>query len=76
MKSYQCPKCGEIDDIVSVEEEVYHYKIYPNGDGEKEYTGDSKCITGRIDFIMCKICNSSFSEDQLPKMVIDLEEEE
>ena len=42
----------------------------------KEYTGYSDCVDGRIDFIMCKMCGSDFSESRLPEMVIDVEEEE
>ena len=75
-KAYRCPTCGEIDCMVSVEEEIHNYEIHPNGDGEKEYTGYSDCVDGSIDFIMCKMCASDFSETRLPEMVIDVEEEE
>ena len=75
-KAYQCPTCGEIDLMVSVEEEIHNYEIHPDEEGDKCYTGYSDCVDGRIDFIMCKGCASDFPESRLPEMVIDLEEEE
>lgn len=76
MKAYRCPNCGEIDYMKSVEEEVHYYDIHPNEDGEKEYTGHSNCVDGRIDFILCLYCGADFSESQLEDMVVDVEEEE
>ena len=75
-KAYQCPNCGEIDYLVSVEEEVHNYEIYPNGDGEKEYTGYSDVVDGKIEHILCVYCYTIHPETRLPEMVIDVEEEE
>tara|TARA_R100000734_G_C3295321_1_gene86576 strand:+ start:217 stop:447 length:231 start_codon:yes stop_codon:yes gene_type:complete len=76
MKEYRCPNCGETDYMKSVEEEVHYYDIFPNEDGEKEYTGYSNVVDGRIDFILCVNCGRDFQESQLPDLVVDVEEEE
>ena len=76
MKAYRCPNCGENDYMKSVEEEVHYYDIHPNEDGEKEYTGYSNVVDGRIDFILCVNCGRDFQESQLPDLVVDVEEEE
>lgn len=75
MRAYECPNCRS-HDIVSVEQEVHYYEIYPNLDGEKEYTSYSDCIDGTIEFILCRDCGSDFHENQLPDMVVNMEEEE
>lgn len=75
MMAYECPNCRS-HDIVSVEEEVHYYEIYPNKHGVKEYTSYSDFIDGTIEFILCKNCGSDFSENQLPEMIVRVEEEE
>jgi len=75
MMVYECPNCRS-HDIVSVEVEVHYYEIYPNLDGQKDYTGYSDCMDTRVEFILCRDCGSYFREDQLPEMVVELEEEE
>ena len=76
MKAYRCPDCGEIDELVSVEVETHNYEIHPNDDGEKEYTGYSNVVDGRIEYILCNYCFTTHCESKLEEMVIDVEEEE
>ena len=76
MKVYQCPNCGENHMMKSVEEEVHYYDIYPNEDGEKEYSGYSNVVDSRIEFILCVNCGADFRESQLPDLIVNVEEEE
>jgi len=75
MMVYECPSCRS-HDIVSVEEEVHYYEIFPDENGQKEYTSYSDCIDNRVEFILCRNCGSDFPEDRLPEMIVEMEEEE
>lgn len=62
----QCPDCGEVGHMVSVERVYQTYPVFFNEDGDLEFEGHVlKEWGGTDEGIDCTNCGSSFSRGQI-----------
>ena len=62
----QCPACGEVGHMVSVERVYQHYPVFFNEDGDLEFDGTVlKEWGGTDEGIDCRSCDESFTREQI-----------
>ena len=62
----QCPSCGEVGHMVSVERVYQHYPVFFSEDGDLDFEGTVlKSWGGEDEGIDCTSCGASFSRGQI-----------
>jgi len=64
----QCPDCGEVGHMVSVERVYQHYPVFFNEDGGLEFEGTVlKEFGGTDEGIECRSCGVSFTRGRIER---------